>query len=82
MITCAELEEFVADYLDGSLPEPRRRAMEGHLDDCAVCREFVAAYQRTVQVAKKVFEDESATAKAPEKLVKKLVRAILVSPAR
>ena len=66
MITCADLEEFVADYLDGSLPEPRRRAMERHLDDCAACREFVAAYQRTVRVAKKVFEDESATAEAPE----------------
>jgi anti-sigma factor RsiW len=78
MITCAELEEFVADYLDGSLPEPTRRAMKGHLDDCAACREFVAAYQRTVRVAKKVFEDESATAKAPEKLV----QAILVSLAR
>ena len=75
MITCAQLEEFVADYLDGSLPLSRRRALQGHLDDCAACREFVAAYQRTVGVAKKVFENESATAEAPEKLV----QAILVS---
>jgi anti-sigma factor RsiW len=78
MITCADLEEFVADYLDGSLAEPRRRALETHLDDCAACREFVAAYQRTVRVAKKVFDDKSATAEAPENLV----QAILVSLAR
>jgi anti-sigma factor RsiW len=75
MITCADLEEFVAGYLDGSLPEPRRRALEKHLDGCAACREFVAAYQRTVRVAKKVFEEKGATAEAPENLV----QAILVS---
>jgi len=75
MITCADLEEFVAGYLDGSLLEPRRRALEKHLDGCAACREFVAAYQRTVRVAKKVFEDKGATAEAPENLV----QAILVS---
>ena len=78
MITCADLEEFVADYLDGSLPEPSRRALEKHLDDCAACREFVAAYQRTVRVAKKALEHESATAEAPENLV----QAILASLAR
>jgi anti-sigma factor RsiW len=78
MITCADLEECVAGYLDGSLPEPRCRAMEKHLDDCAACREFVAAYQRTVRVARKVLEDKSAAAEAPENLV----QAILASLAR
>ena len=82
MNTCAELEEFVAAYLEGSLPVSRRRAMESHLHDCAACREFVAAYRRTVGVAKKVLEDKSAAAEAPEKLVESLVQAILVSLAR
>ena len=82
MSTCAELEEYVADYLEGQLPAPRRRAMLGHLDDCAACREFVAAYRRTVWVAKRVLEDKSAAAEAPERLVESLVQAILVSLAR
>ena len=76
MITCADLEEFVAGYLDGSLSETRRRTMERHLDDCAACPEFVAAYQCTVQVAKKVFEDRSAAAEAPEKLVQAILVAL------
>jgi anti-sigma factor RsiW len=82
MNTCAELEEYVADYLEGSLPAPRHRATQVHLDDCATCREFVAAYRRTVGVAKKVLEDKSAAAEAPERLVESLVQAILVSLAR
>jgi anti-sigma factor RsiW len=76
MIACADLEELVADYLEGSLPEHKGRALETHLDDCPACREFVAAYQRTVRVAKKVFENESATAEAPEKLVQSILVAL------
>jgi anti-sigma factor RsiW len=82
MTTCAQLEELVGDYLVGSLPAVRRRAMGRHLDECAACREFVAAYRRTVGVAKTVLEDRGAAAQAPEKLVESLVQAILVSLAR
>lgn len=78
MGTYADLEEFVATTSTGCCPSPKRWAMERHLDDCAPCREFVVAYQRTVRVAKKVFENKSATAEAPENLV----QAILVSLAR
>ena len=31
MITCAELEDLVADYLEGSLSEPKRRELERHV---------------------------------------------------
>jgi anti-sigma factor RsiW len=75
MITCADLEDLAADYLDGSLPSPKRAALEDHLDECRACREFLAAYRRTVGVAKIVLENKSATAEAPEDLV----QAILVS---
>ncbi len=73
MITCADLEECVAGYLDRSLREPRHRALQKHLDDCAACRELVAAYQRTVRIARKVLEDERATAEAPENLVQRIL---------
>ncbi len=75
MITCADLEELAADYLDGSLPSPERGALEVHLDECRACREFLAFYQRTIGVAKIVLENENATAEAAEDLV----QAILVS---
>jgi anti-sigma factor RsiW len=75
MITCADLEDLVADYLDGSLSSHQRAALEDHLDECRACREFLAAYQRTIRIARSVLENESATAEAPENLV----QAILVS---
>ena len=39
MITCADLEDWVANYLDGSLPLPKRRELERHLGECEGCRE-------------------------------------------
>jgi anti-sigma factor RsiW len=70
-----DLEDLVADYLDRSLPSRQRAALEDHLDECRACRESLAAYQRTIGIAKSVLENESATAEAPENLV----QAILVS---
>ena len=74
MTTCADLEEFVAGYLDAALPEPSRRALEKHLDDCASC--LVAAYQRTVRVARKALEHERATAEAPDNLVQGILASL------
>ena len=56
MITCAELEDWVANYLEGSLSLPKRRELERQLGECRGCREFLAAYRRTVWVAKKALE--------------------------
>ena len=76
MITCADLEDLVANYLEGSLPEPERRELERHLDECRGCREFLAAYQRTVWVAKKTLKGSSRPAKAPEGLVQAILGSL------
>lgn len=76
MITCADLEEFVANYLDGSLPAPKRRELERHLDGCGACREFLAAYERTVWVARKVLNGPSGPAQAPEELVQAILGSL------
>ncbi len=38
-------DEYVQDYLDGSLSLADRREAENHLRECATCRELVAQYQ-------------------------------------
>jgi anti-sigma factor RsiW len=76
MITCADLEEFVANYLDRSLPEPKRRDLERHVDDCAACREFLAAYQRTVWVARMALKSSGDRARAPEELVQAILGSL------
>jgi len=77
MITCADLEDFVANYLDGSLTRPKCRVLERHLDDCAACREFLLAYRRTVWVAKMAMKSANyPPAPVPEELVQAILGSL------
>ena len=40
-ITCSELENRLADYLDGTLADPERKAVEAHLATCESCAAIV-----------------------------------------
>ena len=42
-ITCSELENRLADYLDGTLADPERKAVEAHLATCESCAAIVHA---------------------------------------
>jgi len=42
-ITCSELENRLADYLDGTLADPERTAVEAHLATCESCAAIVHA---------------------------------------
>ena len=77
MITCREFEEFVLGYLDGELPARQAKVFEWHLRICRECREYLAAYKRTIEVGKAVLGpvDESVPDDVPEDLV----RAVLDS---
>lgn len=76
MISCADLEELVADYLDRPVPTSQRPDLQAHLDGCPNCREFMAVYRDTLLVAKRAFENEGATAKAPEELVQRVLASL------
>ncbi len=53
MIDCAQFEVLLADYLDGTLPEPERTRVEQHAKDCEHCRELLADVQGAVQFLSK-----------------------------
>ena len=76
MSTCADLEDWVANYVEGSLPLPRRRELARHLDECGGCRELLAAYERTVWVAKKALQCSSYPTQAPEQLVQTILGSL------
>ncbi len=40
-LVCREFVEEVTDYLEGALPEPRRRAVDAHLRDCDGCTAYL-----------------------------------------
>ena len=44
-MACAEYEELILDYFDGTLSREHREAVEAHLAGCPGCREFWEAQQ-------------------------------------
>ncbi len=77
MITCEEFEAFVASYIDDTLPAAQRQIFELHLRICRECREYLAAYQRAIELGQSVFSD--AQAPTPEDVPEDLIRAILAA---
>ena len=79
MMTCAEFETFVLDYLSDRLPPAQKQIFELHMRLCRECRDYLEAYQRTVELEKAAFQ--SPTAPVPEDVPEDLVRASLAARA-
>ena len=77
MITCREFEDFILDYLENALPERQRFVFELHLKLCRECRDYLAAYRRTIEVSKRAFEEPDAP--LPDEVPEDLVKAILAA---
>lgn len=77
MLTCAEFEEFVLDYLEGSLPATQRAVFKMHLFLCKDCQRYLAAYEHSVAMGKAAFEDPDAA--VPYDVPEDLVQAILAA---
>ncbi len=76
MLTCRELIDFLATYLDGELaPEPRA-AFEAHLAVCPNCVNYLAGYRETIRLGKRAFDPEG---ELPSDVPSELVDAILAA---
>ena len=77
MITCREFEDFIAAYLDGDLPDHKRRVFDLHIRFCRECRDYLAAYEHTMAISKRAFEasDEAVPEDVPEDLIKAILAA-------
>ncbi len=75
MITCQEFEDFILNYLDDSLPLKQRRLFEWHMRICRECREYLAAYERTIELGQAVLG--AAEDPVPPNVPDDLIRAIL-----
>ena len=76
MITCVEFENFIDAYLEGELPDGKRRLFELHLKVCRECRDYLAAYRRTMMLGKTALSDDPA-AMPPETVPEDLIKAVL-----
>ncbi len=77
MITCKEFEGFVMSYLNGELSARQRSVFEWHLRICRECRDYLAAYKRTIELGRAVmkFPDEPVPEDVPEDLIKAILDA-------
>jgi len=75
MISCKEFENFILDYMDGGLSARQRSQFELHIRLCSECRQYLQAYQRSVEVGRGVFL--SSDAAVPDEVPDNLVKAIL-----
>lgn len=77
MITCQQFEDFILAYLEGELPEKQKFVFELHLKLCRECRDYLAAYRRTIEVSKRAFEEPEQP--LPDDVPEDLVKAILAA---
>jgi anti-sigma factor RsiW len=56
-LTCKELVELVAGYLDGSLRGRRRRRFEAHLAACDGCTRFLRQMEATIRLTGTLTEE-------------------------
>ena len=71
-ITCRELFDFIADYLDNTLAPDVRHEFERHLNVCPSCVAYVDSYRQTIRLGKAALapSDNPADGTAPVGLLK------------
>jgi anti-sigma factor RsiW len=84
-VTCRELAEFILEYVEGTLDAEVRQRFEHHLSRCTNCVRYLAAYERTIQMGRRAFEQPDGD---PDRLASEagvpedLINAILASRPR
>ena len=80
MMTCRELYGFLDEFLEGRLDALTRQNFERHLERCAACRNYLATYRSTLNVARDAERaDAPARTEAPEALVQAILAATTAS---
>ncbi len=75
VITCRQFEEFVMDFVEGSLPPDHKRLFELHLRTCHECRQYLARYRATVALSRRLGE-QNPLSEIPRGLVRAIAGAI------
>jgi predicted anti-sigma-YlaC factor YlaD len=75
-MTCKEVNQFLADYLDYTLPWSQRVSFNIHLLICRHCRQYLASYAATVRMTKLLGDP---TEPNQQQVPDELVRAILAA---
>lgn len=75
LLTCAQFDAFICDYLDDKLPTYQALSFRLHLGLCPDCRSYLSAYRTTVELQRRVLSTPDAA--VPEEVPEELIQAIL-----
>jgi predicted anti-sigma-YlaC factor YlaD len=76
-MSCQEVTELLADYLDGQLPLRQRIVFRLHLLMCRDCRRYLGSYAATIRLTRALGANSAVDDCAP--VPEELVRAILAA---
>jgi hypothetical protein len=75
-LTCREFADFIADFMDGSLPPAMRDRLTTHLSRCPSCQQYLGTYLMTIELSRTAFRSgEPVPADVPEELVSAILDA-------
>ncbi len=74
-LTCREFVAFLAEYLEGRLPDDQLARFNDHLARCPSCASYTRSYQDTLRLGRSAFSCPEAS--LPGDVPEDLVRAIL-----
>ena len=77
MITCAEFEQFIDDYLDQNLSQKEILVFERHLKLCRECRNYLTAYQHSIELGKAVYSESAENLSVLDEVPTELLQAVL-----
>lgn len=76
-ITCRELIDFIAGYIDNTLAPSARIEFERHLAVCPSCVRYLESYRRTIKLGKMALAptEDPASGSVPEGLLQAIRKA-------
>lgn len=66
MLTCEDVNDFLAAYVNDDIPDNLRRRYETHVARCEVCSAYLNQYRATIRLAR---EAGSIASEPPDELV-------------
>ncbi len=71
MISCKEITDLLADYLEGSLDQQTVQALEAHFSGCRTCDNFLETYRTTTTFVRDLGGEE-----VPAELKERIIRFV------
>jgi anti-sigma factor RsiW len=74
-VTCAQIADFLTDFLNDELPEAVHADFVAHMVICPDCQRYLDSFRKTIDLGRGAFDPVQEVAKMPESLVQAILRA-------